>query len=314
MSKLSLGLPIAILLVAGLHADVGALASSDDPATAQSGSVISHLAEVNGDTYVFKLNSGDDDGFTIEEGSGIGLAATYDDQRRDMAFAFGWTNLADTSHLRLGYSNDRGSRESHVEVLTNTPYGIEVSHDRSDGHPATPGTVGVGFDFDAPVHFESGDWYFVVAAPEAREIEVRIGLAVSDQMSILAEAGTDTGEILPEDEFDGVAQTYSVSAGLAGVLMEATAEAPAGTKAFSTMFQHIPGAGAGRWGIDGPGDADDETTSASVRIVLRPSWAQVLAGPAGEYTHWVHADAWAGPGPLYRAGRVAVFFAAPMPL
>lgn len=275
---------------------------------------------VDGDTFVFKLES--DTGFTVkahekDKSSKIGLSATYDEKRRDMAFAWAWTDLDDDHTQVLAYDAERSAEETHVKVLSDSEHAIEYNRSKSNGDPLTPGTISDAIKFREDTTFEAGSWHFVVSAPEADQIEVTVSLILEDgdEVSVTADAGVETGTIVAQDDFDGTAQAYSQPVGGAAASVEATAEAPADNRTFATLFlEYTPFVGAAHYGVDGPGDHDAERTDLSVDGEIRhQGWAHIPAGPAGDYTYWVDAKSWAGPA-FYADQHHGVLYAAPMPL
>lgn len=303
-------------IVAGIALVAAALLPAVPIDASHSKWEIHDSAGPSGDTYVFKLQSDED--FTIKQGSTIGLSATYDEKRRDMAFAFAWTDLDGQNFQRVGFDTDRNGHETDVKVLSDTSHGIEYNDSKSDGDPLTPGSLGKGFTFVRDVEFEAGTWYFIVSAPEATEMGISVLLDLDQGLSIADEAEAVTGTVHGEDDFDGTAQAKYAPVGLVAAEMEVTAQVPDGMRAFAAFGPEDKTAGAGHWGIDGPGDADDEALTVSEDPLdgtrVGPRRATILDGPAGEYRFWVDAEGWASPHWYGSGDRVAVLYGAPIPL
>lgn len=264
-------------IVAGIALVAAALLPAVPIDASHSKWEIHHRNEsIQGDTYVFKLDSSE--GFTIKQGSTIGLSATYDEKRRDTAFAWAWTDLDDDHTQVLAYDADRSAEETHVKVLSDSEHAIEYDRSKSNGDPLTPGTISNAIKFRQDTTFEAGSWHFVVSGPEAAEIGISVHLDLDRELSIAAEA-------------------------------------PAGNRTFATLLlEYTPFVGAAHYGVDGPGDHDAERTDVSVvREIRHQGWAHIPAGPAGDYTYWVDAKAWAGPA-SYADQHHGVLYAAPMPL
>lgn len=179
------------------------------------------------------------------------------------------------------------SDTAHVEVLSDTDEGINVTVERDPGDPATK--VGVVFNFHQDRHFADRDWYFYVSAPRGDRMDVSIDLFLDQDMSIEAERTATAGQILTQDDhFRGTAEVRTGDVWAAHDL-EATAEAPEGTRMFVSTRLWYPGfsdrtIGHEEFGIDGPGEADRSRTFMGRG---EPSALAIQAGPPGEYTFWI---------------------------
>lgn len=290
MRRTAVPLLVAFLLLAAM------------PAHAASSTLVRDLDGLSGDTYVVTLEP--DGPFVIEAGSQVVMDVTYPEPREDAAFALAYTDLQTQVFTSVDYFTFDGAGETHTELLTQTPVGVQI--DRNE--PGEFTQVRIIHTLLTDVSFPDRPWHLAVSAPGAWTFDVRLELEVTGDVTFGDDGTAGAGMVAAMEDFDGTAQ-HDQEPYTAGVDVHATASAPGGTRAFAVLFP-FTARGAGWYGIDGPGSADHQL----VRIQPSsgpPPAAHVLLGPSGSYDHFVRAEAWQHT--TATDGRVAVFFAAPMP-
>lgn len=255
-----------------------------------------------GDTFAFEVTPVSGDDLTILAGSSFTITAHYPAFREDSAVAWAATDLTTVAFESVFYFTDQGTGEAHVEVLTDRT-DVEVSVDEAE-----PWFDEITWDATivGDLHL-SGDapWTLAVTTPEAASVDVDATFHLAESAGVTGEGVAGAGVVAATEDFDGTAQVSSRQTAAVG--MEATAEAPDGTRGFAVMYP-FRSTGAGWYGVEAPGPRDDQHLV--VADDEEPPAAHVLAGPSGLYRHWVRSAAWSHTGGL--DGRVAVFFAVPV--
>lgn len=278
------------------------------PATAANSLLAFERNGQSGDTYTFKINSdGTGQSFRIVSGSTITMTAFYPAVREDFGIAFALTDLLTTAQASVFYGTFRDTPGTRLEVISDT-VGPEVNLQAGSVTGALSGvewTVTFGSSFQLP----DRDWYLTVSTPEAVQFDVDVDLITDPAVSLRGEGTASNGLLASTRDFDGTTQLQTNDE-TAAVNMRALAQAPSGTRGFGLLLP-TPGSGIVRYGIDGPGDSDDVRTLVALSNTV-PTVASVILGPPGPYRHFVDAELWQHS--TVFESRVAIFFAAPMPL